>query len=195
MTPGRPLQYDPTAAVEAAMHAFWRRGYAGTSLQDLLSATGLSKSSFYLAFKSKHEAFQMALAHYRAQLTTRLGQRLAEARSGIDFIEAALLGAADEACAEHDPRGCLIINTAIEFSSRDAILGTLVDDSVKQVSQIFADAIRRAQREGAIAPERDAEILGRYVLSSLSGLRAMVKAGATHAAAREIAQVVLLALR
>ena len=109
----------------------------------------------------------------------------------VDFVH----GAADEACAEHDPGGCLSIKTAIKFSSRDPILGTLVNDRVKQVSQVFADAICRAQREGAIAPKPDAVILGRYGMSNLSGLRVMVKAGASHVAAREIAQVILLALR
>ena len=110
---------------------------------------------------------------------------------GIYFIEAALHGAADEACAAHDPGGCLIINAATESSIRDP----LVDDSVKQVSQVFADAICRAQCKGAIAPKPDAVILGRYGVSSLSGLRAMVKAGAAHAAVGEIAQAILLALR
>ena len=109
----------------------------------------------------------------------------------LDFVH----GAADEACAEHDPGGCLIIKTAIKFPSRDPILVTLVDYRVKQRSQVFADASRRAQREGAIDLKRDAVILGRDGMSNLSGLRVMVKAGASHVAAREIAQVILLALR
>ena len=61
-------------------------------------------------------------------------------------------------------------------------------------------ALRAALRAVAssplcVAPKRDAVIFGRYVVSSLSGLRARVKAGASHAAAREIAQGILLALR
>lgn len=195
MTVGRPLEYDPAEALNAAMQAFWCRGYEGTSLQDLLTATGLSKSSFYQAFNSKHEAFQQAIAHYRDSLTTRLREKLRTADSGWAFIESVLLSAADEARATDDPRGCLFVNVAMEFSGRDARIRELIADGVKRVTQIFIAAVKRAQREGSIPAEKDPNILGRYLLSSLSGLRAMVKAGNSHRAIREIVAVILTALK
>ena len=44
MTLGRPIEFDPGFALEAAMHEFWRNGYEATSLQGLLKSMKLSKT-------------------------------------------------------------------------------------------------------------------------------------------------------
>ena len=57
----RPREFDIDEALSAAMTAFWERGFAATSLADLMDATGLQKGSIYKAFGSKHELFMQAL--------------------------------------------------------------------------------------------------------------------------------------
>ena len=195
MNVGRPLEYDPAEALDAAMQAFWRRGYEGTSMQDLLDATGLSKSSFYQAFSGKHQAFQHALAHYCDNVTAGLRDRLDGADSGWSFIEGVLLDAADEARMSGDPRGCMIVNVATEFSTRDPRIRDLIADGAKRVTQVFILAVKQAQAEGDIPVARDPHVLGRYLLSSLSGIRTMVKAGTRHRAIAEIVAVIMSALK
>ena len=70
---GRPREFDEEAALEAAMDAFWQKGYEATSLSDLCTCTGLHKGSLYQAFGDKHQLFMRALLHYADILT---GQRL-----------------------------------------------------------------------------------------------------------------------
>ena len=49
------------------------KGYAATGLQEILSAAGVPKGSFYFYFKSKEE-FGLALVdHYRAWLAEETG--------------------------------------------------------------------------------------------------------------------------
>lgn len=43
MSIGRPIEFDPGRAVEAAMEVFRSRGYEATSLQDLPGAIGLRR--------------------------------------------------------------------------------------------------------------------------------------------------------
>lgn len=195
MSAGRPLEYDPAEALNAAMQAFWRRGYEGTSMQDLLNATGLSKSSFYQAFSSKHEAFQQSIEHYCDNLTTNLRGKLRSADSGWAFIESVLLSAVEEARSSDNPRGCMIVNVATEFSARDPRIRELIAHGAKRVTQIFVAAVKRAQSEGSIPDDKDPDILGRYLLSSLSGLRTMVKAGTNHRGIGEIIDVIMTALK
>ncbi|TMV50485.1 helix-turn-helix transcriptional regulator, partial [Thioclava sp. BHET1] len=44
---GRGISFDYDRAIDRATRQFWRTGYAGTSLRDLLAATGLGEGSFY----------------------------------------------------------------------------------------------------------------------------------------------------
>src|SRR5439155_23246014 len=60
------MQTKPLHAREAvlasAVKAFARRGYAGTSVQDILEATGLSKPTVYYYFESKAGLFRAIVA-------------------------------------------------------------------------------------------------------------------------------------
>src|ERR1041385_883200 len=50
------------AVLESAIKAFSQRGYAGTSVHDILKATGLSKPTLYYYFESKEGLFRAILA-------------------------------------------------------------------------------------------------------------------------------------
>lgn len=57
----RPRSFDTAAVVRQARDAFVAGGYRGTSVEDLLTATGLSRASLYQAFGSKRGLFLAAL--------------------------------------------------------------------------------------------------------------------------------------
>lgn len=192
---GRPLEFDPTQALQAAMEVFWRQGYEATSLQDLLQAMGLSKSSFYQAFGSKHELFQSCLTLFRERQVKRMTSALNRAPSGREFLRAVLHAPAQEAHSPKSPKGCLIMNTATEFAGRDPEVAGLVADGTREFAGVFRAAVLRAQEEGEIAPNRNPDALAHYVVSTVSGLKTMVKAGLSPVMIEEVAEVALDALR
>ena len=62
----RTLEFDRTAALNQATRLFWKSGYAGTSLRDLLAGMGIGEGSFYNTLKSKKHAYLACLQHYNA---------------------------------------------------------------------------------------------------------------------------------
>jgi len=52
-------------ALARAAEVFWKAGYAGTSLDDLVEATGMNRPSLYAAFGDKRDLYLKTLEHYR----------------------------------------------------------------------------------------------------------------------------------
>ena len=52
-TVGRPREFDEEIALTEIMNVFWAKGFEGTTLNDLVSATGMKKGSLYAAFGDK----------------------------------------------------------------------------------------------------------------------------------------------
>jgi TetR/AcrR family transcriptional repressor of nem operon len=194
MSAGRPLTFDPDQALRAAMELFWRQGYEATSLQHLLKATGLSKSSLYQTFGSKQQLFARAFMHYCDWRAGRMLSQLQASSSGWDFIEETFTTVAEGAESALERRGCLLMNTASEFGQRDPAVAKLLMTGMERFTAVFAQAVRQAQAEGQIPAERDAEALARYLVSSMSGLGTLVKAGFSKEQAREVVQAVLRGL-
>jgi len=191
---GRPLEFDRDEALDVAMRVFWSRGYKATSLQDLLHAMDLSKSSFYQSFGSKHELLQRNIDRYRRAVTASMQARLAQAPSGRRFIEDILHETAQDTHPADRQWGCLVMNCASEFARSDAVVADLVMDSIRGFEEVFRQAVERAQQEGDIAPEQDAVALARYLASSRSGLLTMAKAGVEPEALRDVIALVQAAL-
>ena len=65
---GRSRSFEETVVVRAAGDAFLSTGYEGTSIEELVVATGLHRGSLYQAFASKRGLFVSCL---RAAVTER----------------------------------------------------------------------------------------------------------------------------
>ncbi|MHB1676239.1 MAG: TetR/AcrR family transcriptional regulator [Sulfuriferula sp.] len=191
---GRPLEFDPDAALEAAVGLFWRKGYENTSLQDLLAVMGISRSSFYQAFGSKQRLFAQCMRHYQETLSSQLRQGLAAAESGRCFIADFMHSVLDEACAPGGSRGCLLFNTANEFAQRDVAIASEVTQGIERFREVLLAAVTRAQSEGEINAKLAPAILASYLVSSMSGLKTMAKAGAEADVLQGIIDVALQAL-
>lgn len=176
------------------MRVFWRKGYDATSLHDLLAAMGLSKSSFYQAFTSKHELFQQSLKLYRDRLNRDLRTGADKAESGRTFIESSLRGVAEETIGPDARIGCLLMNTASEFAQSDPVIARLVSEGVEGSTAVFEAAVRRAQQSGEVPRSKDPRVAGVYLVSIMAGMKNLVKAGADAATIKLVADTALTAL-
>ena len=177
MATGRPIEFDPDQVVASATAAFWSKGYEATSLQDLLQATGLSKSSLYQAFGGKQQLFGRCISAYTDRMVAMLLERLGNSRSAIEFIDAVLTEIGSEGAHGRRPVGCLVMNTASEFGQRDPVFAEWVETGIARVRAVMLRAIEQGQRSGEVSRSRSAAALADYLMSSVAGLRTMVKAG------------------
>lgn len=191
---GRPLEFDPDKAVDAAMEVFWCKGYEATSMTDLLEAMGLSKSSLYQTFGNKQQLFERCLARYAAMLSTNMERELNTAKSGRSFIENLFDTIANTAQQAEGAKGCLMVNSVNEFGQRDPAIAISLDDNLQLFTKIFMTAVKRAQSEGDISADIDPHAIASYLHVGVSGLRTMIKAGADRKSTKGTVSLLLKAL-
>lgn len=178
--------YNENDVLEGAMQAFWRHGYEATSIQDLVSATGINRGSIYAAYASKHGLFLRALEHYDNAYRKAHLQRIAAQYAPLDAIIASFEAAARRADDPAMPNGCLLVNTALERSPHDPEVGQFVAQSLQAVEDFFHDRIEAAQRDGELRAQFDARATAQALLGLFLGLRVLTRAGASSAAANSI---------
>lgn len=172
---GRPRDFDPDAALDAAVRLFWERGFVATSVRDLCDAMEIKPGSFYAAFGSKEACFRRALERY-------LATQPRPGAPGPDAIRAWLRAIVDPARA---PKGCLLVNSAVEHPSLDALTQQLVTSRLDAMERFFALCMR-----GRPTARADASLLGATVLA----IHVRARAGAPTRELRALARRALEAL-
>jgi len=195
MTLGRPKSFDPDVVLEQAMQVFWQRGYEATSLQDLLAATGLSKSSLYQTYTSKQALFEAAFCSYWEQRSRELRALMLEADSPREFLRGWLLSALDDIDADGGPRGCMLVNVANEFSQADPAIAELLWRGVERIRLVLREALQRAQACGELSASADVEALAYYLHCVMSGLTTQIKAGVAASAIKDVIEVAMNTLK
>ncbi|MGA4843516.1 TetR/AcrR family transcriptional regulator [Streptomyces sp. G45] len=196
----RPRTFDEERALDAAMRAFWEKGYEATSTQDLCEATGLGRSSIYNTFTSKHDLFQRALNRYIETMSAPQAEILEDPeRTGIERIRALFdrVLASEYAYRSDDERsiGCLTVNTVVELARRDPEAARLIERDLALRLGMLRTAIEAGQRDGTVGSRRDSDTLARFVNATIGGMRLSAQAGADRAVLESIAETALDALR
>ncbi len=166
----RPRQFEEEVVLAAVQAVFWDNGYAGTSLDDLVAASGLGKGSLYGAFGDKRSLFLRVLREYDEANDRMLRSWLEQADRAIDVIRGFVTGPVRDPGGEQARRGCLLANTAMELSMSTAEVAAEARRSYAATTSMLVDAIRRAQREGDIALHVDSEDAAHAVLAGQLGL-------------------------
>src|SRR5436190_11439952 len=115
---GRPRAYDPQAALARAADVFWKAGYAGTSLDDLVAATGMNRPSLYAAFGDKRDLYLKTLDYYRDEGHALARDALAGDPSLPVFLKR-FYGKALDLYLAKGWRGCYSIGTATTVAAVD----------------------------------------------------------------------------
>lgn len=191
---GRPRAFDENAVLDQAMEVFWDKGYAATSLTDLLAATGLSKSSLYEAFGNKHDLFLRALERYRDVVVAPTVTALEQVSPAREAIRRAFLQVIEGVEETASPRGCFSNNCAVEQAAHDPAACRRVIEVFGRFEAAFEAAIRRGQAAGEIPAERDAAALARYLNTALNGLIVVSKTGRDTGDLSDVVEITLKAL-
>lgn len=176
---GRPRSFDPDQALDAARRAFWRNGYAATSLDDLAAATGLNRPSLYGAFGDKRAIYLAALRRTRDEMLANQARALAVEAPLRDVLTLIFTSATSIYMAgEEGPQGCFVIGTAVTVSRTDAEVGQILDDTFEKLDAAFA--ARFTTDAAQLAPAADPAAMAKVATAVLHTLAVRARAGAAE---------------
>jgi TetR/AcrR family transcriptional regulator, copper-responsive repressor len=178
---GRPRQYDPDQALAKAASAFWKGGYAGTSLDDLAAATGMNRPSLYAAFGDKRDLYLKTLERYQRKSRAKTLELLADDPPLRVFLTRFYDGALDiYRAGGDDARGCYSISTAPAQATVDTAVRAFLQDSIRGTDAFLADLIEKAQARGEVSAGADPAALAQIATATLHTIAVRSRVGASR---------------
>lgn len=172
----RSKAFQPEQAVDAALELFWRRGYANTSMQDLVDHLGIGRGSIYDTFGSKHALWVLALTKYCDDGNRAILELLEADGPLVPRLRQLLLTLVEHDLDDPDRKGCMMVNAAMETLPGDEHTAALADRNFAQLTTAIELAIRRAKLEHEVGESVDAAATASFFLTMIEGLRVVAKA-------------------
>ncbi|MBX9588062.1 MAG: TetR/AcrR family transcriptional regulator [Hyphomonadaceae bacterium] len=192
----RPCAYDRDNLLRRATALFWERGFAGTSVDDVVQATGVSRSSLYTVFPDKTALFLAALEHYLDTVTRAKLERLAQGGRAALAIKRFLLDVADERPSAYAPaHGCLLTNTAVEVGAGEEEIAELVRKAFARLERALTVRLEEARQQGDLSVGTEPKRFARQLVALVQGLRVMTRLGTEPGVARDAVRSALAPLR
>jgi AcrR family transcriptional regulator len=185
---GRPRQYDPDRALADAAATFWKNGYGGTSLDDLVAATGMNRPSLYAAFGDKSDLYLKTLERYQRKSRTKTLELLADNPSLRVFLTRFYDGALEiYRAGAANPRGCYSISTAPAQATVDPAVREFLDDSIRGTDAFLTGVIGKARERGEIAASADPAALAQIATATLHTIAVRSRVGGSRKQLRALA--------
>src|SRR5947209_5624852 len=154
--------------IESARYLFWERGFAGTSMADLLAHAAVNSASFYHFFESKEALLRAVLEGYlHALWPVVVDPAFARSDDPMERIFAILAGYRERILQTDSKYGCPLGRLALEIDPENRPAHRLIAENFRG----WIGAIRECveQMKDRLPPNADVDALSTYVLAVMEG--------------------------
>jgi TetR/AcrR family transcriptional repressor of nem operon len=184
-------QFDEKDVLSKAKDVFSEKGYNGTSMDDLVKATGLSRSSIYDTFSDKHGLFMKTLEYYKVTSNNNLAEVLAKTESPRKKIFLLFNDVIQEILNDDKKQGCLLLNASMELSCVDEKVASFTSLGMDEMENMLAQWVKEGQAKGEIAKRFTPKAIAKHLYNSFAGIRLTGKARPDAASLKEIMKISL----
>lgn len=188
----RIKKFDKEKVLEAASSVFQNNGYNGASIDELLTATGLSRSSLYDTFTDKHNLYIQSLEFYKNKNSAQIKNINNNNNNGLEKIETLFNRVVSHLKNNPNDNGCLLVNAAAEMSKQCFKTAQVICNNKIEIQSIFNEWITDAQKEKLIPNDKAVESYSQFLYNALCGLRVLSQSGASE---KELYNVVKITLK
>lgn len=176
------------------MLAFWRRGYEGTSMADLVQALGIASARIYAAFGSKQDLFREAVQRYEAGDGGFADRAMAQEPRVRDALARVLRDAVATYTDDAHPLGCMVVTAATNCAEENEAVAAWLAEHRRLRTQSLIDRLQRALDEGELRAGTDVQALGDFYATQLHGISVQARDGVPRERLLAAVQTALLLL-
>ncbi len=177
------------------MQLFCRKGYAATSIRDLVTHTGVSSSSLYSTFGDKDALFVLALKRHSRLEREMLDQVLSQPSQEPKAILSKMFGALiDSLLANELPGGSLTLKASVELENRKPEVNAILAEHTDEAAALFTEFLEKAAQAGDINLRQPAGDVAHYILINFFNLNFLVKVNLDRACLENYVRLVLSVL-
>lgn len=164
----RNKEFDYQVKLRVARGLFWEKGYQATTMNDLVGALAINRSSIYDTFGNKHDLFLKCLHDYIQETELRYQE---SANKGASALESAINIIKDIVkTILIDTKTCLAINSTFELSRIDEQVNQMLKQQAHNSIKLFEGLFIKAQQEGDLSAEKDPTSLAYFVVTNFASL-------------------------
>lgn len=171
----RTKSFNQDEVLDKAVALFWKKGYNATSANDLVRELGLSRSSLYDTYGDKRTLFIKSLHRYRAQIVGKMIEMIDNSTDIKKTMKDIFIHICEQDLTSKIPKGCLMVNSAVELSTSDSEIAKIVEQNQKDIEHSFETALLKGQKSGIISKTKNAKSLSKFFYNSITGLRVSLK--------------------
>jgi TetR/AcrR family transcriptional regulator, transcriptional repressor for nem operon len=161
--------------IRQAATLFNQHGFTGSSMSDVMAATGLQKGGIYRHFESKEQLAVEAFAYAVGLMGRRFADALEGKTHAVDRLDAVI--SVFEALP-HDPPvpgGCPMMNASIENDDGNPALRERAREAMDGLRGLIVRTAGRGLERGEIRAGIDPDALATVMISTLEGAVMMSK--------------------
>jgi TetR/AcrR family transcriptional regulator, transcriptional repressor for nem operon len=161
--------------VRDAAPVFNVRGFSGTSMADLLLATGLQKGGLYNHFGSKEQLAVAAFDYATDLIAERFDRALADKDHAVDRLLAIVGVIRSFADSPVVTGGCPVLNTAIESDDLFPGLRERAQRAMTHWQRRIGGTVKRGVAAGELRPDSDPFMVATVITATLEGAVMLAK--------------------
>jgi TetR/AcrR family transcriptional regulator, transcriptional repressor for nem operon len=162
-------QQTKARIVQQAAAVFNQKGYAGSSIADIMQATGLKKGGIYNHFASKDELAVAAFDYAVSLMSQEVWSAVKTKRNAIARLQA--LVSSYLVYIETPPiiGGCPILNTAIEADDTDSPLRDRAIAAINNWRNLIVRIIHQGIKKGEISATIEPDTVATIIICNIEG--------------------------
>jgi AcrR family transcriptional regulator len=154
--------------VDSGRYLFWERGFAGTSMAELLAHAGVNSGSFYHFFESKEDLLRAVLeAYVKALRPMIVDPAFATTEDPVGRIFAILAGYRERILQTDCKYGCPLGRLALEIDPENRPAHKLIAENFQNWIGVVRDCVEQIKDQ--LPKTTDLEALSTYVLAVMEG--------------------------